>query len=234
MKDSTMPDASSGDEPSDSTSSSSKSRSSDSLTLEGGGGAGGEADDETEAFLTTTVRTRDVEVKDSHHDYGFLSGRYLLTLAIASLSGLALGWFGLIPNKSFEVAAIDDSPSSNASSYVLFNQSKEYTNIIYKQRQIANYKRGGRALILSVHITHHAGTSVCIEMKKHGPAPEFACLGPGKNESAPWPEGLEHKYRPKGMDEMRDYVGRMRPYFHFVRLVLRTNQASERWISSPL
>ena len=226
MKDSTMPDASSGsDEPSDSTSSSSKSRSSDSLTLEGGGGAGGEADDETEAFLTT-VRTRDVD--------GFLSVRYLLTLAIASLSGLALGWFGLIPNKSFEVAAIDDSPSSNASSYVLFNQSKEYTNIIYKQRQIANYKQGGRALILSVHITHHAGTSVCIEMKKHGPAPEFACLGPGKNEYAPWPEGLEHKYRPKGMDEMRDYVGRMRPYFHFVRLVLRTNQASERWISSPL
>ena len=230
MKDSTMPDAlplsDPGDEPSDSTSSSSSSRSSSgSLALEGGGGAGGGADDETEAFLTT-VRTRDVD--------GFLSVRYLLTLAIASLSGLALGWFGLIPNKSFEVAAIDDSPSSNASSYVLFNQSKEYTNIIYKQRQIANYHVGGRALILSVHITHHAGTSVCIEMKKHGPAPEFACLGPGKNESAPWPEGLEHKYRPKGMDEMRDYVGRMRPYFHFVRLVLRTNQASERWISSPL
>ena len=90
-----------------------------------------------------------------------------------------------------------------------------------QQIQIANFKNG-TALALSIHITHHAGTSVCNVMKYAGPAPEFACMGPdNRNENSSWPEGLATNYRPKGMNETRDYVARMRPYFHFARLVPR-------------
>ncbi|EJK57924.1 hypothetical protein THAOC_21991 [Thalassiosira oceanica] len=218
MKDSAMPDASPSDrsgEPSDSSSSGSGGSSRNgNLTLEGDRG-GVEEGDETEAFLVGTVRTRGLGVKDSHRN-GFLTGRNLLTLAMVASLSLALGWFGPLSNKSFELDGMDVSPSTNSSSYVIFNQSKAYTNI-YKQRQVANYKRG-KGLILNVHITHHAGTTVCHEMGKLGPVPEFACMAPGQNGNgdAPWPEGLSTKFRPEGMNETQYYVGRMRPYFHFV------------------
>ena len=60
-----------------------------------------------------------------------------------------------------------------------------------KQLQIANYV-DGTALLLNVHITHHAGTSVCHLMKKLGPAPGFACMRPGIKErtNQEWPEGM--------------------------------------------
>ena len=43
-------------------------------------------------------------------------------------------------------------------------------------QHIASYKNG-EALILNLHITHHAGTTMCSEMKKWGPTPDFACNG---------------------------------------------------------
>ena len=95
-----------------------------------------------------------------------------------------------------------------------------------QQRQIANYKNG-TALILNIHITHHAGTSVCNFMRREGPTPDFACMGPKNGiENSSWPEGLSTKYRPEGMDEMQHYVGLMRPYFHFVRLVLESRRSA--------
>ena len=200
-----------------------RGRSNDNLTMEGDRN-GDEADVESEAFLGT-ARARDVEVKDSHRD-GFLAGRNHLLLAMAASLSLALGWFGLHPNNSLDY--LDEkvvSPLRNSSSWVLFNQSKEHANI-YKQKQIANYKRGS-GLLLNIHITHHAGTFVCAEMKKHGPVPDFNCMHPKNGiENSSWPEGLSTKYRPEGMDEMQHYVGLMRPYFHFVRLVLESRRSA--------
>ena len=58
------------------------------------------------------------------------------------------------------------------------------TNVVYveveakkdvKQQQISNYVKG--SAILSIHITHHAGTSLCRQMSKLGPTPGFACMG---------------------------------------------------------
>jgi len=57
-------------------------------------------------------------------------------------------------------------------------------NNITKELQISNYINGN-ALLLSVHITHHAGTSICKVMKKLGPTPSFAC-GANKNDDNPW------------------------------------------------
>ena len=57
-------------------------------------------------------------------------------------------------------------------------------NNITKELQISNYINGN-ALLLSVHITHHAGTSICKVMKKLGPTPSFACMV-NKNDDNPW------------------------------------------------
>jgi len=64
-------------------------------------------------------------------------------------------------------------------------------NNITKELQISNYINGN-ALLLSVHITHHAGTSICKVMKKLGPTPSFAC-GANKNDDEPWPSDISKK-----------------------------------------
>ena len=57
------------------------------------------------------------------------------------------------------------------------------TNVVYveveakkdvKQQQISNYIKGS-AILHSIHITHHAGTSLCRQMSKLGPTPGFDC-----------------------------------------------------------
>ena len=47
---------------------------------------------------------------------------------------------------------------------------------LHKQVQIANYIKG-KALIVNIHITHHAGTWLCGIMTKFGPTVSF-CLFP--------------------------------------------------------
>ena len=56
-----------------------------------------------------------------------------------------------------------------------------------KQVQVENYINGN-ALLLNIHITHHAGTAICKVMKDFGPVPQFACMG--NKGDGPWPEGL--------------------------------------------
>jgi len=92
-----------------------------------------------------------------------------------------------------------------------------------KQMQIANYIKGS-ALLLSIHITHHAGTSLCIMMKKLGPAPGRACNGPGskiwrakRDENYHWPANTTKNANllPASWTSPM-YVERFRPYFHFM------------------
>ena len=60
-----------------------------------------------------------------------------------------------------------------------------------KQVQVENYINGN-ALLLNIHITHHAGTAICKVMNELGPVPQFACM---KNKDGPWPEGSPHLAR---------------------------------------
>ena len=87
-----------------------------------------------------------------------------------------------------------------------------------KQRRVDNYING-TALILSTHITHHAGTAVCAQMKTFGPSPDFACMGPGKpnGDEHPWPPGLDTNTMRKSWpyNNTAKYVQKLRPYFHF-------------------
>ena len=85
-----------------------------------------------------------------------------------------------------------------------------------KQVQIANYIQG-TALILSIHITHHAGTSICRIMKKLGPTPGFACMGPGREpENKVWPDGIPSVNSAVETKDAETYVPLFRPLFHFV------------------
>ena len=99
-----------------------------------------------------------------------------------------------------------------------------------KQQQIRNYING-TAIIRNIHITHHAGTSVCGQMKKLGPTPAFACIGKGKGNDTIWPseaaieashldmnQGLKHwEY-----NDTETWVKFWRPYFHFISMEFRS------------
>ncbi|KAL7479287.1 hypothetical protein ACHAW6_005022 [Cyclotella cf. meneghiniana] len=87
-----------------------------------------------------------------------------------------------------------------------------------KQLQISNYI-AGKALILNIHITHHAGTSVCVKMSQLGPTPSFACMKKKSGDNSPWPA-----YDPNinkfsiSYDDASTLVQVFRPYFHFMAM----------------
>ncbi|EED89537.1 predicted protein [Thalassiosira pseudonana CCMP1335] len=76
-------------------------------------------------------------------------------------------------------------------------------------QQIENYKRGN-ALLLNIHITHHAGTTVCEAMKSIGPTPENAC-----NMGSEWPVNVT-KSRPWTFDETAPNALELRKYYHMI------------------
>ena len=90
-----------------------------------------------------------------------------------------------------------------------------------KQQQIENY-RTGDALILNIHPTHHAGTSFCQTIGRHGInhsiAPAFACMG-DKDEVMPdgsFKEMTNIKNMPWMHNETGPYIEAIRPYFHII------------------
>ena len=89
-------------------------------------------------------------------------------------------------------------------------------NNITKELQISNYINGN-ALLLSVHITHHAGTSICKVMKKLGPVPSFACIA-NKNDDETWPSNISKKDGKKNWshNNTANYTQSFRHMFHFM------------------
>ena len=100
--------------------------------------------------------------------------------------------------------------STNGNATTTITALADFTDL--QQEQIRNYKNG-TALIINVHITHHAGTTFCSEMKKWGEVPHFACLG-GDN----WDEAvLPHKNdRPWTNDLTAERTQVVRSYFHMI------------------
>ena len=83
-----------------------------------------------------------------------------------------------------------------------------------KIQQIQNY-RNGSGLILNFHITHHAGTTLCIWAKSNGPCPSFACMAEKKI-----PEGLNSglgsQNTPWKYQQTDHWVRTIRPVFHYI------------------
>ncbi len=77
--------------------------------------------------------------------------------------------------------------------------------------QISNY-RAGKALLLNVHITHHAGTSFCNAMKQVGPVPDFACMS---DDTGKWPPAVD-RHRPWTRDETDGNAAELRKVYHFL------------------
>lgn len=107
-----------------------------------------------------------------------------------------------------------------------------------KKKQIENYRKG-KALILNVHVTHHAGTAICSRVGFHGingdTSPSFACMVDKANvmpEKVCLPETERNKTTkdcytlpdmvrfnaPWTHDDTGLFIGLIRPYFHFVSM----------------
>lgn len=118
-----------------------------------------------------------------------------------------------------------DQPAMDSSSSSLLVEATTSFEVqarkdVKKQQQISNYIKG-TAIIRNIHITHHAGTSICGQMKRLGPTPAFACMGKGKYNATldhPWPteEALANSHLNKqDSNYTAEWVKFWRPYFHF-------------------
>eukprot|EP00568_Trieres_chinensis_P008466 CAMPEP_0183294928 /NCGR_PEP_ID=MMETSP0160_2-20130417/3069_1 /TAXON_ID=2839 ORGANISM="Odontella Sinensis, Strain Grunow 1884" /NCGR_SAMPLE_ID=MMETSP0160_2 /ASSEMBLY_ACC=CAM_ASM_000250 /LENGTH=285 /DNA_ID=CAMNT_0025456319 /DNA_START=42 /DNA_END=896 /DNA_ORIENTATION=- len=79
-----------------------------------------------------------------------------------------------------------------------------------RSEQIRNY-RWGEAIIVNVHITHHAGTSFCNYMKQVGPTPRFNCMVGHQDEL-----DFEPPANPWTRNETGPNAAMMRTAFHMV------------------
>ena len=92
-----------------------------------------------------------------------LSTRQLVVFAVALLS-----LYCLLRSSSSDK---DDTPDGSTSS------SRRFSAV--QQAQIKNFIQGD-GLILNIHITHHAGTSMCREVGKPLGAPQTFCNHPSQ------------------------------------------------------
>ena len=145
---------------------------------------------------------------------------YFLLQALAVVGIAAI----VSPFLSYSKSVVDRVALSSSNNTTDVVEVKALTKDDIKQQQIANYIKG-TAIIQNIHITHHAGTSVCHQMARLGPTPGFACMGKGKKGNAtlehPWPsdEALETSHIGLNFPEYNDtaaWVTFWRPYFHFM------------------
>jgi hypothetical protein len=99
--------------------------------------------------------------------------------------------------------------------------SEACTEPTNKQIQIQNYKHG-RSLIMNVHITHHAGTTMCNAMKQAGKSPAFACMRGSNDEEFNNTKkfNIDHTNSWSYQDTAIN-VEAIRPYFHYISMEYR-------------
>ncbi|KAL3798491.1 hypothetical protein ACHAWO_011166 [Cyclotella atomus] len=121
------------------------------------------------------------------------------------------------PDMPLKITSSNSSPlEDEIEPEALINPSTDFS--LLKQTQIANYI-SGKALILNIHITHHAGTSVCSKMTDCGPTPSFACMKQKSGDGSPWPENDPELNRfDLNYDDADVLVTTFRPYFHFMSM----------------
>ena len=114
--------------------------------------------------------------------------RFVLVLVCCSVCAYLLcTWIGVVDLKWTGMTRIDSllSPSPRAANGTAASYTAARNNIVADQ--IRSY-REGKGLIVSIHITHHAGTSMCGYMHQVGNVSDFACMtrigGPN-----PWTHG---------------------------------------------
>jgi hypothetical protein len=116
---------------------------------------------------------------------------------------------------------------------------KERDRYDIKQRQIASYINN-TGIILNVHITHHAGTSICNQMRQLGNTPDFACMERGRNDDTYWPQDAINKNQlfKKGQrnvgsrisyNDTGDWVSFWQQYFHYVSMEFGELHAFGSW-----
>ena len=92
------------------------------------------------------------------------------------------------------------------------SKPKDKDAVVLKELQVQNYIEG-RALMLNVHVTHHAGTVFCAKIGHVGPTyktPDFACMG-GDN----WPSNIPHS-KSWSYNDTATMVDSLRPFFHMI------------------
>jgi len=153
----------------------------------------------------------------------------LLVLALAIL-------YGFNPRIDFGSVTMGKAEDKVAGAIAVTETTTASTNKVIrtitdtiKKGQLENY-RNGKALLLNIHATHHAGTSLCSVIGRSGgsvsskrypeSSPSFACWfdKDGVSNSIYSPTGKRTflKTTPVKFNDTDNYIEAMRPHFHMV------------------
>ena len=95
----------------------------------------------------------------------------------------------------------------------------ETTKTVYvtptAQTQIKSYRKD-KGLILNIHLTHHAGTTMCHDVGKAVGAPSFACMGLKPEDHVPKKENFPNKEIPWTYNETEPNLQIVRKYFRYI------------------
>jgi hypothetical protein len=104
--------------------------------------------------------------------------------------------------------------------------SNESTTTVYyyvtdtARTQILHYRGiNGTALIVNVHITHHAGTTFCAAVGRAPHtlgAPSFACMGVRETDNVPTTVAPYPSHRPWQRNETGPNIATVRQFFHMI------------------
>lgn len=90
-----------------------------------------------------------------------------------------------------------------------------------QKMQVEQYRKG-EALILNLHITHHAGTTICSWAGANGPTPKFACMQPRPPQTAAHVPVLSEWHHGTLMNDTM--LSNIRVDFHFVSIELASGK----------
>ena len=177
-------------------------------------------------YQLSTLRSRGHDVSPQDHsskmegDNSLGSSTRSTKLPYRSIVILACSVSLLYLACDYRLVLHDTIPDQEADK-VKFKRIFSYTREPIKQIQIQNYI-DNHAIIYNIHITHHAGTSLCGAMRSLGPTPDFACMA-GKN----WPDEIpKTKYWPSNTSTSA-LVQQVLPHFHFVSAEFSTWKHSD-------
>lgn len=156
-------------------------------------------------YDTSVMLDNNININDSQDTNSNKKPLFFLSILISLPFLLFFAWQGTILSSNYQFTSKKTKNGTAVGEQVNVTISSR----AIKELQIKRYISGD-ALLLNIHITHHAGTTFCGKIGNLGPRPKFACMR-GDN----WPQNVTKK-KSWSNKETATMVQQIRPYFHMV------------------
>jgi hypothetical protein len=119
-----------------------------------------------------------------------------------------------VPPQASDAEKTETGKSSPDSTDFILDEVLPANFAPHKRLQVLSYLNG-TGFILNFHITHHAGTTLCLWARRMGPVPTFACMA-GDNVPQHLRKATAKDFKPWTHEETNNWAPEVRNYFHYL------------------